>query len=128
MSYVPQLTHAQRRERRERMAERVRNGEAPNDVADSEKVSLKTVQKACQVARVNYLTTPAYVRPAPSQLKILGLLFDRSLSVDQIVEITGLSKHRIQQVRCEAVKAGIPVPSRKGNRQEDQGSEDALSA
>lgn len=52
------LTHEERLERRKQMAEAVRNGSAPGEVAGQFGVTLKTVQDACAEYQVSLPKKP----------------------------------------------------------------------
>lgn len=104
------MTHAERAERRKRMAEAVAAGERPADVAKRFRAGLCTVIRGCQESGVNYVyPTPNWARAVERRTELAGLYRDGATICD-IADLEGVSKQRIQQM---LQRAGVSAADRK---------------
>lgn len=106
--YVPQLTHAQRRERREQIVERIRDGEEPEVVAAALGLTTGTVRRIAVDAGIVFPPRPSRRYGRSNSFRVLRLMIDGSPVAD-IIRDLGVSRQRIHQIRLLAQAAGFDV-------------------
>jgi DNA invertase Pin-like site-specific DNA recombinase len=117
MRKKPRFSREARRKIRAAIAQAVRDGERPCEVAERFGSSARTVTKAC---RENGVPAPtlgaaASARTAVSRFdayELIAALFDRSQGIRQIARRFGITHQSVGRVYRKCVKAGIPVPRR----------------
>lgn len=105
------MTHEERRDRREQMADYVRKGNSVDAACRRFGVSHHTVRSAMYEFGVDPPTTSDL---APNTYKVIAMLLAGTPAV-QIADSMGVSKARIYEVRDRCREAGIklPKPSRR---------------
>ncbi len=116
---VTALTHAQRAERRESIAEKVRQGLSPAAVAREFGVSLGTVYLACRTHGVKPRPRDplkdgrSKVPVRQRTLAVLAQLAQTSRTLSEIATMHDLSVERVRQLMLYAHEAGFKFPHRK---------------
>ena len=104
------LTHAERRARRQQIAEYVRSGHTLSQAARRFGVGLYSARLAASEHDV--VATP---RAQSSTMSILAALFARGMTRTAAAAECGVSKQYVSQVYAQAVAAGFPaLPRAKG--------------
>jgi hypothetical protein len=98
------LSHDDRAARRKRIADRVRKGDEPLDVARDEGVTFDTVRKACETygLKVNREAPVAH-----TSYRVLALLLNTNRSFSSIARELNLGTPRVTTVANQAKAAGI---------------------
>ncbi len=119
---VKRLTHAERADRRERIAEAVRQGADPGQVANEEKVSWNTVYDACRAAGVQTyhrtrtqkslppLTREFHAVSIRRAFDILALLRRNDKTSRKIALSVGVKFQWVSQIEQMALEAGLLSP------------------
>lgn len=97
--------------------ERIRKGEAPQDIADDLQIGLAYVQ---QTASQNGEFVSLARWKNDSTLRIVAMLQDGKRQVEA-AEVLGFSRQAVEQVQRRAEKAGIKFPSGSGGREAPDG-------
>lgn len=105
------LNREQRAERRAKIADEVRKGIPPDEVAKSFGVTIETVRKSVREAGHRMPSQRGADAPVASRtLEILAALIrGRGKTVTEIAAAMGVSKQRVSKVAAEADKAGLNV-------------------
>ncbi len=103
---IKPLTHAERAERRERIAEAVRNGADPLQMAIDEKVSWSTVSDACRAAGIETCDRTPGLPTIRRAFKIVQLR-NRGVTLERIGESVELTAERVRQIETMAIEAGL---------------------
>ena len=109
--HVRTLTHEGRRKRRKSILAVVKNGMPKAQAAVEFGVSLSTIIQAC---RGHKYPNPAvdYADPTPSGYRVIALLQNTNLGVQEIAKKTKRSRQRVYQIWDKCKKAGIKFPKR----------------
>lgn len=97
-----------RSERRRQIAEDVRSGKCPKEVAVKYKVTTETVRNACSEHKVRMVTQTASTKT----FRILAELLNTKKPYLQLAQEFGVTKGRVSGIYREAVQAGIQFPPR----------------
>jgi len=104
-----QMKHVEARKRRRKLANRIRRGEKPDEVAKREKVSYSTLYYSCKEHGVKMPKTAR----KNSSYAIIAELVNSGGSLRRIGKKVGVSFQFVDQVKRLAIEAGIPVRERK---------------
>ena len=107
------LTHKDRADRRKSMADMVRSGVAPQEVAKKTKVTLATVFLACKENGLKIEKKSNVGNEKFSAYDVISALVNTRKKPLAIAEEFGISRQRISQIMIKARKAGIQMPMRK---------------
>lgn len=100
-------THRQRADRREAIAEAVRAGDAPREVALEFGVSMGTVYHACQAGGVALTRRPVQRRVTVRTLAVLAELQNTTDRGSAIAERHGVSRQWVCELQQRAQAAGL---------------------
>lgn len=117
---ISRMTHAERRERCNRIRARVADGEQVADVAASEGVQPGTIYAMCDGMQLPP-RPPRPPRPpkervpakaVPGTYAIIGMLINEDMTFADIGRAHELSRERIRQIYINCLAHGIPVRKR----------------
>ena len=113
------MTHAERRERRRKMAAEVRGGEAVEAVAGKYGVTTSTVGGACVEFGVRYTSRRAFKRQFPKRfgrvkdtLRIAARLIATEENQSRIAERFGVSRAWVSLIYAELRALGVKMAKR----------------
>lgn len=106
--YVPKLSHPQRRERRAKIVERIRDGEEPEVVAESLGLTTGAVRRIAVDAGITFPPRPTRRYGRTNAFHVLRMLLEGA-DQKEITSRYDVSRQRIHQIRLLAQAAGFNV-------------------
>lgn len=111
MTYIPKMTHEERRERRKQIAEAYSSGRSYSEISAEFNVSIETMRTCRQEFGMPYRAQTSPVTHSP--YSIIADIINGQMNMNQIAAKHGVSDQRVRQIQQNLLDAGACLPERK---------------